>query len=315
MANTAAAGIAKELPDLLKRGLEIYKSLRDDMERALRLKQYADRLAELNSIMNGVIDYLNQEEKSIVEILVEANDLTQMGLQKSIAVISLIKSQCNLLLAVLQQDIPVEQQKERFYTACVYFGAFAKNIEAKTTEAENDVVSASNKLFEARSKIVTVESTLERVHKVLAKELEEAIAKQREKAYGGEIAGILFGPVGLIIAYAIADGIMEGKSVDLLKRNFKKQRENVASYIEKFNTMKDDTDSLKALLDKRKSTLIDIHSKLSSAGTIAGFDVTIIPLLAARFDTIHISIKNIRENCELLLQPLRKKIEKETTFY
>ena len=225
MENTAAAGIAEDLPDLLKQGLEIYKTVRDVMERALGLKQCADRLAELISIMNGVVNYLNQEEKSIVKILVEANDLTQMGMQKSIVVVSVIKSQCDLLLAVLQQDVPAEQQKERFYTACVYFGAFAKDIEAKVDEAENKLVSASNKLFEARLKIVTVVNTLERVHTMLVNELKEAIAGQREKAYGGAVAGILLGPIGLIISYAIAAGITEGKSVDLLKRNFKEQRE------------------------------------------------------------------------------------------
>ena len=38
MASTAAAAIVKDLPELLKQGLEIYKTLRDDMERALGLK-------------------------------------------------------------------------------------------------------------------------------------------------------------------------------------------------------------------------------------------------------------------------------------
>jgi len=307
MASTAAAAaIVKDLPELLKQGLEIYKTLRDDMERALGLKQYADSLAELNSIMNGVSKYLDQEEKNIVKILVEANDLTQKGMQKAIVVVSVIKSQCDLLLAVLQQNVPAEQQKERFYTACVYFGAFAKDIEAKITEAENELVSASNKLYEARLKIVTVTDTLKRVHDTLSSEMEEALAKQRATAYGAAAAGAIFGPIGLIISYSIAAGVTEGKTVNDLRQQFSEQRDKVSDYIKDFDTMKNDTDSLKASLDKNKDSLTDIHAKLSSAGTIAEIDVSMMPLPSFHFNMVRTSVNGLRESCEKFLESVKK---------
>ena len=73
--------------------------------------------------------------------------------------------------------------------------------------------------------------------------------------------------------------------------------------------MKDDMDSLKELLDKRKDPLIDIQSKLSSAGAITGFDITIIPLPSVHFTTIRISINNLREKCESLLQPVKNQLK------
>ena len=306
MASTAAAAIVKDLPELLKQGLEIYKTLRDDMERALGLKQYADNLAELNSIMNGVNKYLNQEEKNIVKILAEANNLTQSGMQKAIVAVSVIKSQCDVLLAVLQQNVPAEQQKEKFYTACVYFGAFAKDIEAKITDAENELVSASSKLYEARLKIVTVTDTLKRVHDTLSSEMEEAVAKQRATSYGAAIVGAILGPIGLIISYSIAAGVTEGKTVNDLRQQFTEQRGKVSKYIKDFDVMKNNTDSLKASLDKKKDSLTNIHAKLSSAGTIAGIDIAIMPLPSAHFNLVRTSVNDLRKSCETFLKSAKE---------
>ena len=303
MANTvAAAAIVKDLPELMKQGLKIYESLRDDMERALGLKQYADSLAELNLIMNGVIKYLDQEEKNIVKILVEANELTQRGMQKAIVVVSVIKSQCDVLLDVLQQNLPEEEQKDSFYTACMYFGAFAKDMEAKISEAENELVSASSKLYAARLKIITVTNTLERVHDTLSKEMEAAISKQRATAYGAAAAGAVLGLPGLIISYSIATGITEGKSVKDIRQQFKKQRNKISDYIKNFNTMKNDTDSLKASLDKKKDSLSEIHSKLSCVGTMTRMDA--IP--RGHFDRVRTRVKMLHESCEAFLKSAKK---------
>ena len=227
-------------------------------------------------------------------------------MQKAIVAVSVIKSQCDVLLAVLQQNVPAEQQKEKFYTACVYFGAFAKDIEVKITEAENELVSASSKLYEARLKIVTVTDTLKMVHDTLSSEMEEAVAKQRATSYGAAIVGAILGPIGLIISYSIAAGVTEGKTVNDLRQQFTEQRGKVSKYIKDFDVMKNNTDSLKASLDKKKDSLTNIHAKLSSAGTIAGIDIAIMPLPSAHFNLVRTSVNDLRKSCETFLKSAKE---------
>ena len=236
--------VAKDLPNLLQQGMEVYKTLRDDMERAMGLKQYVESLAELDEIMNGITAYLDQEEKNIVQILYDAYTLIQSGMQKAIILVSVIKAQSDLLLAVLNEDTTTEQQKEKVYTAGVYFSAFAKAIEAKMLDTENELDTASNK-YETRLTVDTITDTLERVHTRLANEMGEAIAEQRAAAYSAATLGILGGPIGLIISYSVAAGVTEGDTVKDIRKKFQEQRDKVSA-------MKEDADSLKKSVDERK---------------------------------------------------------------
>ena len=46
-AKMSQAELVKALPELLKQGLEVYKTLKDDMSRELGLKQYAEHLSNI----------------------------------------------------------------------------------------------------------------------------------------------------------------------------------------------------------------------------------------------------------------------------
>lgn len=47
-----------------------------------------------------------------------------------------------------------------------------------------------------------------------------AVAKVRKEAYAGAAAGVVFGPIGLAIAYAIAAGVVEGELIPNLEKAF-----------------------------------------------------------------------------------------------
>ena len=300
--------VAKKLPELLKHGLKVYKTLKTDMEKALGLQEYAKKLEQINQVMDGVRKFLSEEEKNIADILVDAHDLTQKGLQKAVVVVNVIKSQSEALLGVLNPSITrtTKEQKDKLYMACVYFAQFAKDIEVKVIEAEDALLDASNKLYSARSKIVTITNTLKRIQDELVDEVKKAKAQQRAAAYGGAAVGLIAGPIGLIISYSVAAGITEGHTIKQLEKNFQEQRQKVDKYIDEFNNMKNETDSLKNSIDEKRAALTEIHGKLSATSSVAKTEWDVIESFATvHFNTVHDLAKDLCEACKAFLESVK----------
>jgi len=182
-AQTAAA---REMVGLLSKGMEVYLSLKGEMEKALGLKAYATKLQQINQTMDGVRQFLSESEKDIADVLSDAHHLSTEGLQKAVIVVSVIKEQSRTLISVLTPSTNDDQEKkDKMYAACLYFSEFAKAAEDKVNEAQEKLLAASNKLFDAKSKLGTVVATLKRVQDGFVEKAKEAIAHEQAVAYGG----------------------------------------------------------------------------------------------------------------------------------
>ena len=301
---SAALAVITALPELLKQGLIVYEKLKTEMEKAIGLKEYATNLHQINQVMGGVRKFLNEKEKGVADILDDAHKLTQKGLQKAIIVVDIIKSQSEALLGVLNPSnaTETEEQMNSLYLACMYFAQFAKDIEAKVCEAENELLEASNKLYSARSEIETITATLKRVQDGVLDKAKEAIAHQRAIQYGGAIIGFIAGPMGLMIAVGIM-AVTEGFTVKHLEKTFQEQRKKIGEYIQSFNKMKDDTESLQKSVDEKRVALLDIHGKLYTTSSEAKLKWDIIKSVAPQhFRAIYESAKNLYDACNAFLK-------------
>ena len=280
------------IPELLKQGLEVYSSLKDDMSRALGLKEYAEHLSRIVQSFKDVNKYLDESEKAILEKLTAAHDKSQEGLDKAAVVVTVIKEQSASLVSVLEPS-GVGTDQEKMWAACQYFSAFAKDMEEKVKEAEDALREASNILEGAQNELLSIVNTLKRVQDQFVREKQAAQASARAAAYGGAAAGLILGPIGLIISYSIAAGVTEGLTIPDIEADFQTQRNTISGYIGGFKKMSEETKELQEQLDAKRKQLIDIHAKLSTTGSLAGTNMRAIPLL-------HFNI--VRKNAEALVR-------------
>ena len=299
--------LVKKLPELLKDGLKVYKNLKADMEKALGLQRYGKKLDQINQIMDAVREHLNQEEKNVVGILAEARKLTEKGLQDAVVVVEVIKSQCDVLLGIINKasikTATSKEKKDKLYLACVYFAQFAKDIDAKVTNAEKALLEASDKLITAKTKLTTVTDALERIQKDLVKELEKAKADERKLAYGWAAVGAILGPVGLAISYGIAAGVTEGHSIKQIENDFEEKRKEVNEYMDEFENMKAETDSLKRSVVEKKAALSEIHGELSKTSSLTTIEWGVIePVAALHFEQVYKSAESLCEACKAFLK-------------
>ena len=295
MSIATVADAIQALPNLLKEGLEVYKTLKDDMQRALGLKQYAEHLTNIVETFRKVNEYLNESEKAVLDKLNSAHRLAQEGLDKAAVVVTVIKEQSRTLVLVLDPSTTGTDQ-EKMFGACQYFATFAKAMEEKVKEAEDALREASDILHNAQSELTSIVNTLQRLQNQFIEERKKAEAEARREAYGGAAAGIILGPIGLILAYSIAAGVTEGHTIPEIEEDFKRQRKRMAGYIEGFEKMWEQTKELQEGLDGKRHKLIDIHGKLSATGALAETNMTSIPLL--HFDLIRKNAQALVDECE-----------------
>ena len=286
------------MPELLKQGLEVYNSLKDDMSRALGLKEYAGHLSNIVQSFKEVNKYLNESEKAILEKLTAAHAKSQEGLDKAAVVVTVIKEQSGALVSVLELSAEGTDQ-EKMWAACQYFSGFAKDMEVKVKEAEDALREASNILEGAQNELLSIVNTLKRVQDQFVREKQAAQAKARADAYGGAAAGLILGPIGLIISYSIAAGVTEGLTIPDIEADFQTQRNTISGYIEGFKKMSEETKELQEQLDAKRKQLIDIHAKLSTTGSLAGTNVRAIPV--THFNLVRRNAGALVEACEMFL--------------
>ena len=105
-------GMLESAPELLKLGLEVYDTLKTEMQKALGFKAYAEHLSHITLILKEVNRHLDDKERAIVEKLDEAYRHSQEGIDKASVVVSVIKEQSNTLVLVLSESAPGTDERE-----------------------------------------------------------------------------------------------------------------------------------------------------------------------------------------------------------
>lgn len=259
----AAAALADKAPDLLKAGLDVYKQLKEDMQRVLGLNEYAKHLSHIVATMNRVNEYLDEEDKKLVVKLTQGKTQAEEAMTAAQLVIHTLRSQLQAFLLVLRmKDGDVA-------TACQAFAQFVKDLSPEVKQALDRLTKASGTLEDAAQTVDRILRSLERVQSTLIHEMKAAQAKQRAEAYGGAAAGIAFGPLGLIISYSIAAGICEGKNIPDIEQNFVSQRKTIEGYKSGFETMKTEALSVQTKVKNKHEELEKIYGDMSATGSLS----------------------------------------------
>ena len=130
-------------------------------------------------------------------------------------------------------------------------------------------------MFTSLDDIRLIIKTLERVQNEFLSQKRTAESHARGVACGSALAGLIGGSCGLIISYSITAGITEGVTIPQIKADFVKQQ-NIM-YISNFEKMYTNTEELHEELETKRRELIDIYSKLTTAGSLA-FTLNGMPL-------------------------------------
>ena len=299
----STAALVQSIPSLLEQGLNVYNTLREEIQKALGLKAYAEHMTRITQTLKEVNKYLDENEQKIAKKLDEAYNLTQKGLEKATVVVSVIREQCSALSLVLSDVVP-GQKYDKLWAACQYFSTFAKDIEVKVNEAQDALREASGELYSARNDIRSIIKTLKRVHEEYIEERKAAEAAARAGAYPSALAGLLAGPIGLIISFSIAAAVTEAHTIPKIEEDFANQRKIISGYIDGFENMYSETETLQKRLDEKRDQLIDIHAKLSATGSLAGNTaLSAMPLL--HFATVRSAVEDLQKACEEFLKSLQ----------
>lgn len=98
----------------------------------------------------------------------------------------------------------------------------------------------------------------------------KSVADVRTKAYAGAASGVVFGPIGLAIAYSIAAGIVEGELVPNLKRSFKETQAAFDKLETDLEKSGDGIEAAKSKINKEIDDLrINIKPKLNTTDGLA----------------------------------------------
>jgi DNA repair exonuclease SbcCD ATPase subunit len=286
---------------LLKKGVEIFKSLAEDMKNAVQLKEYADQMAHITQVLKAVNEHLDDKEKKVGDLLNEAYKLSTKAMDDASNVVSVIKSQTSALVAILSPSVP-GTDKQKMLTACKCYSKFAEKIESKVSDAEKSLRDASNKLQEAQNDIGGIVDTLETVHKDVIEEMKVKKAAQRAKAYGGAAAGAAGGLIGLIVSYSIAAGVTEGSSIPKIESAFAEQRQAVSDNIESFKQMQTKAKTLQQNIAAKKQELIDIRGQLSTLGSLTGNDEVLKDTFETMLPVIRDTGKTLVDACDRFLK-------------
>ncbi|MDH4418952.1 MAG: hemolysin E [Acidovorax sp.] len=101
---------------------------------------------------------------------------------------------------------------------------------------------------------------------------ESQVSKIRKEAYAGSAAGAVGGPFGLIIAYAIAAGVVEGKLIPELRKKFV----SIEGFFKDIRAMivgaQDNIATTKNQLEQEMFVLTDLRSEITKTKTIIEVD-------------------------------------------
>ena len=294
----------KSMPELMKKGLETYKSLKQDMEKALGFKEYANQLSQITQTFKDVNEHLDEKEKKVVETLNDAYSQSQEALEKATLVVSMIKEQSKTLVDVLSPS-DSGSDHDKMLAACLYFSGFAKDIETKVNDAEKKLLKASTTLYSAKSEISSIVTTLKKLQDKFVAEKKAAQKAERAKAYGGAAVGILGLGIGLLVSYGIAAAVVESLNIPEIERKFEDQRQTISGYISGFEAMHSKAEALSKQLSEKRSQLIDIHSKLTTAGTLAGNESAAKSVPLVHYGLIRQKAQALVESCDTFLKTLK----------
>jgi len=127
----------------------------------------------------------------------------------------------------------------------------------------------------------------------------DKIDEARQKAYAGATSGIILGPIGLLIAYAIAAGVTEGEIVPKLVKELEDFKGQMDGYKGDFSKLKDGAQGMANFAHEERGRVSDF--KIALENTDSKLGNVRYQELEPLFQLLMKSVQNLVVACEKYL--------------
>jgi hemolysin E len=149
----------------------------------------------------------------------------------------------------------------------------------KMTAAKDQLEKSSGSFNSAAGNLITLQIQFNTDFDSKSAYFSKQVNKVRAEAYGGAAAGVVLGPFGLIISYAVAAGIVEGKLIPELEQKFgevKTYFQNLKDTVTQAGT---DIEDAKTKLQTEISAIGEMLIKTNTTSLYVTFDDLMVSLL------------------------------------
>lgn len=142
----------------------------------------------------------------------------------------------------------------------------------KLEKAQQSLHASSQSFNSASGKLLALDSQLANDFNEKSDYFQGQVDKIRKEAYAGAAAGVVGGPFGLIIAYSIAAGVLEGKLIPALKDKLKSVKSFFESLTVTVKSANADIEKVKSKLKDEISVIGDLKTETETTRFFVDYD-------------------------------------------
>lgn len=232
--------ITRQGIDAMDRTLALFSKVLDQV---VPWQEYENTVKELDRYSNDYSSESAQLVSQIKNVMNSAHDSYYAATQSIYVWCGAARTLLAEYLALA--GVPIMVEKNR----AIFIQVLDLGI-TKMSAAKDDIDKSSASFNDLSGKLTTIHSRFTNEFDSKSSYFEGKKEQIRKEAYAGAASGIYGGPLGLIISYSIAAGVVEGKLIPELVR--------------KLSEIKSFFDNLKALVDKTNVDIDDTKNKLKA---------------------------------------------------
>jgi hemolysin E len=162
----------------------------------------------------------------------------------------------------------------------------------KMEAAQKSLQQSSQSFNGAAGKLITLNAQLKSDFDQGSSYFDAQVAKLRKEAYGGAAVGAVAGPLGLIIAYSIAAGVLEGQMIPQLKEGFAKVEKVYSTMTGMVNKAGADIDTAKGKLQAEVKRIGEMKEQTEATRIYVDLDALMV-------DTLKTSANRLIAQCKV----------------
>ncbi|KAJ6642562.1 Hemolysin E [Pseudolycoriella hygida] len=277
--------ITKEGIEALNQALDLYNKVLDQI---IPWKTYEETVKELDRYRE---DYSNESAQLVGEVktlIYDAEDNYYSATQSIYEWCSLTIRLLQIYLNLFNKRSTTTYEAQRALLISVLGDGIAK-MSAGQAKLQQSSINFNN----VAGKLTTLNARLTNEFSSKSSYFQSKVDQIRKEAYAGAASGFVLGPFGLIISYAVAAGVVEGKLIPELE----KRLDEVKSFFVKLHKTIDETnvniDSTKTKLKNEIANIGELKVKTEETKELIPFDE-----LDALRDNILESVNNLIKQCE-----------------
>jgi len=203
----------------LTEGANIYKELVKDLKSGVKNLFIADGLTNVAKSLAALNIHMQDQQKKSLDVIIRVNTNCILAIDSAKVVVTKLQNICDLVLVYLGSD----KNQDMMNGAIKAFVKEAKTLEAPVGDAITKLTTASSDSVKLDGELTMLDSWANMKKNEILTMTAAEIADARAKAYGSAAVCVAWGPLAFIacpVAYAIASGVTEGKTVKDIEKSF-----------------------------------------------------------------------------------------------